>query len=56
MTKDKGYSEMSSAQVKGYTFLTTIYIIFIAVLMIKLSGWWFLALFLWNWKWNKDRE
>lgn len=38
----------------AYGIATAAYIGLIGVLMIKVDLLWFLALFLWNWKWNKE--
>ena len=56
MTESTEYSKYSPAQVAGYVFLTAIYIIFIGIMMIKVSGLWFLALLLWNWTWTKKTD
>jgi hypothetical protein len=43
---------------EGYYIATCIYLIVIGVLMVKVSGWWFLAYFLWHWKclWEPHSE
>lgn len=56
MKKDRGYSNMTNAQVIGYVFLTLCYMVFIGFLINTVSPWWFLALMLWNWKWNDDND
>jgi len=48
---DKGFSKMQKPQLVSYTIITVVFIVFIGVIMLKISTWWFLAVFLWDWKW-----
>lgn len=54
MKEDKGYSKMTDGQVVGYVILTGLYIALIGIMMIVISPLWFLALLIWNWKWNNN--
>lgn len=38
-----------------YGTVTIAYIALIGTMMVQKSGWWFLALFLWDWRWEKKR-
>lgn len=38
-----------------YGITTIAYIALIGTMMVQKSGWWFLALFLWDWQWEKKR-
>lgn len=39
-----------------YGITTIAYISLIGTLMLQKSGWWFLALFLWHWRWGKETK
>lgn len=50
------YLPMSDIAWIVYGIVTIVYIVLIGFLMAKISPWWFLAFFLWHWRWVKTEK